>query len=93
MVPHYSSLYSDSLKAEQVLAEQSFDKTSERVAYKLNKTLPAGSKATLKISFQGKLTGSMTGYYRSAYEKDGETKYYALTQFEVCGRCIIPKVI
>lgn len=26
------------------------------------------------------------GYYRSAYEEDGKTKYYALTQFAVCGQ-------
>ena len=33
--------------------------------------------------FGGKLTGSMMGYYKSAWEYEGTTKYYALTQFEV----------
>ncbi|KXN83489.1 Aminopeptidase 2, mitochondrial [Leucoagaricus sp. SymC.cos] len=77
-----ASLYSDTLKAEQVLGEQTFDKTSERVAYNLGSTLPAGSKASLKVYFKGELTGSMMGYYKSTYEKDGKKKYYALTQFE-----------
>ena len=34
------------------------------------------------ISFSGKLTGSMTGYYKSSYEVDGKQKFYTLTQFE-----------
>lgn len=74
---------SDVPGVEQVPAEHAFDKTSERVAYILNTTLPAGSKASLKLAFKGQLTGSMMGYYKSAYEKDGETRYYALTQFQV----------
>lgn len=77
-----ASLYSDTLKIDEVLGEQTIDKTSERVAYNIGATLPAGSKASLKIAFKGELTGSMMGYYRSTYEKDGKTKYYALTQFE-----------
>lgn len=81
----YSSLYSDTLKDRHIPTEQSLDKASERVAYKLNTTLPAGSKASLKIPFKGELTSSLMGYYRSAYEEDGKAKYYALTQFAVCG--------
>jgi aminopeptidase 2 len=79
----FRSLYSDVLKVDQVLSEQTLDKASERVAYNLSATLPAGSKASLKVSLKGELTGSMMGYYKSSYEKDGNTKYYALTQFEV----------
>jgi aminopeptidase 2 len=63
--------------------EQTLDSASERVAYSVNDTLPAGSKASLKVSFKGGLTGSMMGYYKSTYEEEGKTKYYALTQFEV----------
>lgn len=44
---------------------------------------PAGSKAELKIGFEGQLGGSMVGYYKSSYALDGKTKYYALTQFAV----------
>jgi hypothetical protein len=65
-----------------VPTEQTLDNASERVAYSVNETLPAGSKVSLKVSFKGKLTGSMMGYYRSTYEEEGKTKYYALTQFE-----------
>ncbi|KAJ3574305.1 hypothetical protein NP233_g1859 [Leucocoprinus birnbaumii] len=75
-------LSSDSVKVDQVLSAQTFDKESERVSYELGITLPAGSKASLKVAFKGELTGSMMGYYKSTYEEDGKTKYYALTQFE-----------
>lgn len=77
------TLYSDSLKKELAPSEQTLDTASERVAYSVNDTLPAGSKAFLKVSFKGELTGSMMGYYKSTYEEDGKPKYYALTQFEV----------
>jgi len=78
-------LYSDALKTDQVFGQQNIDidQKSERVTYNLSAILPAGSKASFKVSFKGKLTGSMAGYYKSAYEKDGQTRYYALTQFEV----------
>lgn len=71
------------MKEEQDATFDSFDKGQERTTYQLGNTLPAGSKAELKIGFSGKLTGSMTGYYRSSWEEDGKTKYYSLTQFEV----------
>lgn len=79
----HRTLYSDALKAEQDATFASFDKTQERTTYQLSNSLPAGSKAELKIGFTGKLTGSMMGYYKSSWEQDGKTKYYALTQFEV----------
>jgi aminopeptidase 2 len=41
--------------------------------------LAAGTKATLRIGFEGTLTDSLTGYYKSTWEKGT----YALTQFEV----------
>jgi aminopeptidase 2 len=49
----------------------------------LTDVLPAGSKAELKIIFEGELTGNMLGYYKASWEHEGKTKYYALTQFEV----------
>jgi len=70
------------LKAEQVPTFSSFQ-TQERVVYHLTNALPTGSKAQLKIAYGGKLTGSMMGYYKSAWENEGKTKHYALTQFEV----------
>ncbi|KAG5645001.1 hypothetical protein DXG03_007278 [Asterophora parasitica] len=77
-----ASIYSDALKIEQDQAGESFDSTSERVTYAFPTALPAGSKAELKVGFSGKLTGSMTGYYKATYEVDGKEKAYALTQFE-----------
>ncbi|KAG5639616.1 hypothetical protein H0H81_010818 [Sphagnurus paluster] len=77
-----ASIYSDALKIEQEESGGSFDSTSERVTYVFLKSLPAGSKAQLKLGFSAKLTGSMSGYYKSMYEVDGKQKAYALTQFE-----------
>ncbi|KAH9483761.1 Aminopeptidase 2, mitochondrial [Psilocybe cubensis] len=79
-----ASLYSDALKTEQVTSVTAIDKTQERVTYQLTDKLPAGSKAELKIAFAGKLTGAMMGYYKSSWENEGKTEYYALTQFEAC---------
>lgn len=81
--PSHSTLYSETLKAEQVATLSSFNQTQERAVYQLNNALPAGSKAELKIVYAGKLTGSMMGYYKSAWENEGKTEHYALTQFEV----------
>lgn len=47
-------------------------------------SFPAGSKAQLRINFRAALTGDMMGYYYSSWKNEGKTKYYALTQFEVC---------
>lgn len=59
------------------------DEEAERATLPLPVKLPAGSKAELKIDFEGELTGAMMGYYRSAWEHEGKTQYYSLTQFEV----------
>ncbi|THH32969.1 hypothetical protein EUX98_g1220 [Antrodiella citrinella] len=63
-------------------SELTIDDTQERAVLALSSTLPAGSKAQLKVSFAGELTGSMMGYYRAAWEHEGKTKHYSLTQFE-----------
>ncbi|XP_014246647.1 glutamyl aminopeptidase-like isoform X2 [Cimex lectularius] len=45
-------------------------------------TLPAG-KYLLKLDFNGSLTKSIVGFYRSSYSKtDGTTRYLASTKFE-----------
>ncbi|KAF9533368.1 leucyl aminopeptidase [Crepidotus variabilis] len=77
-----ASLTSNALSGEQALEVSTFDKTQERTTFQLSRNLPAGSTAELKIGYSGELTGSMMGYYKSAYEVDGKTKHYALTQFE-----------
>lgn len=78
-----STVYSDALKTSQEPTGQSFDNVQERVAFQLATPLPAGSKGEIKIAFTGELTSSMQGYYKSAWEHEGKTKHYALTQFEV----------
>ncbi|KAF8985615.1 leucyl aminopeptidase [Cyathus striatus] len=75
-------VWCDALDKEQAPVNSHFDSVSERVVYELKSPLPTGSKAVVKIGFSGKLTGSMMGYYRSSWTKDGKTNFYALTQFE-----------
>ncbi len=55
----------------------------ERVAFHLASPIPAQTKAKLKLNFDGLLTDSMVGYFRSSWEDEGEKKYYGVTQFEV----------
>lgn len=78
-------LSSTSLKDDivQKSSEFNFDEDNERVALELPATLPTGSQVKLRLDFAGELTGAMMGYYRSAWEDEGKTKHYTLTQFEV----------
>lgn len=59
------------------------DKATERATLKLPTTLVEGSTVQFRVGFEADLTGALMGYYRSAFQKDGKTKYYSLTQFEV----------
>lgn len=79
-----ASIHSDALQMDQVDSSRKYDPVQERTALHFAKPLPAGSKANLKITFDGKLTGNMMGYYKSSYDVDGKKKFYTLTQFEVC---------
>jgi aminopeptidase 2 len=59
--------------------ETKFDAGTQRATLTFAEDLPAGSKATLRVGFESALIDSMTGYYKSTWEKGT----YALTQFEV----------
>jgi aminopeptidase 2 len=76
------SIYSETLKVQQVQSSRTFEKETERAVVHFANPLPAGSKAQLQVGFQGKLTSSMQGYYKSSWEHEGKQKHYALTQFE-----------
>ncbi|KAH9030818.1 leucyl aminopeptidase [Lactarius hengduanensis] len=58
--------------------ETSFDASTERASLTFAEELPAGIKATLHLGFESELTDSLTGYYKSTWDKG----IYALTQFE-----------
>ena len=60
-------------------AETNFDASTERASLTFAEELPAGTKATLHLGFESQLTDSMTGYYKSTWDRG----IYALTQFEV----------
>lgn len=59
-----------------------FSAEQERATMVLPRTIPAGSKALLTLEFEAELGDTLTGYYRSAWECEGKTAYYALTHFE-----------
>jgi aminopeptidase 2 len=82
------SIYSFASKTHQVQAARTFDTTMGRATVHFPTALPAGSKAQLQIGFEGDLTSNMQGYYKSGWEHEGKTKYYALTQFEVSSSSI-----
>ncbi|KAK7043674.1 Aminopeptidase 2 mitochondrial [Paramarasmius palmivorus] len=77
-----ATVYSDALKKSEAEIEQTYDEKETRVTFKFPTVFPAGSKAELQISYSGELKDNMVGYYRSSWEHEGKTKYYALTQFE-----------
>ncbi|KDQ59543.1 hypothetical protein JAAARDRAFT_33120 [Jaapia argillacea MUCL 33604] len=78
----HASLISDAFKVEQSGLSVLVDKDTERATVQSPTPLPAGSKVQLRVGFEGKLTGSMMGYYKSTWEDQGRKKNYALTQFE-----------
>ncbi|KAI0259093.1 leucyl aminopeptidase [Gloeopeniophorella convolvens] len=64
--------------AEFAPKKTTFDATTQRASLTFAEELPAGTKAILRIGFEGALTDSMTGYYKSTWDKG----IYTLTQFE-----------
>ncbi|KAG8687839.1 Aminopeptidase 2 mitochondrial, partial [Ceratobasidium sp. 395] len=75
---------SDALKTEQTQTVKlaNVDQKSERASVQLATPLPKGSKAKLRMGYEGKLTGSMLGYYYSSAAHEGKPRNYTLTQFE-----------
>jgi aminopeptidase 2 len=70
--------------AELAPVETKFDTSTQRASLTFAEELPAGSKAILRVGFEAILTDSMTGYYKSTWERGT----YALTQFEVRGSAV-----
>lgn len=62
--------------------ERSNDDKQERVLLKFPTTFKKGAKTQLSLGWSAALTGSMVGYYKSAFTQDGVKKHYSLTQFE-----------
>ncbi len=69
------------LNAKPVQAEISYNQKEETATFKFPKTLPKG-KIELKLLFNGILSDSLRGFYKSRYELNGDEKYLATTQFE-----------
>lgn len=58
-----------------------FDTLAETVTLTFSAPLAAG-KAKLTIDYVGELNDRLNGFYRSTYDKDGETRVMGTTQFE-----------
>ncbi|KAJ7641728.1 leucyl aminopeptidase [Roridomyces roridus] len=67
---------------QQWQSTQLVEKDAGRLTVQSPSALPAGSEVQLKIDFNAKLRGSMNGYYKSAWQRDGKTEFYALTHFQ-----------
>ncbi|KAG8900325.1 Aminopeptidase 2 mitochondrial [Tulasnella sp. 403] len=82
------SIHSEALKTEQsqACADLATDKEGERVTAKFGTPLPRGSKAKLRLGWEGQLKDSMMGYYRSCTTHEGKKRHYALTQGLITGR-------
>jgi aminopeptidase 2 len=74
-----STLVLASSGGELTPVETKVDAAAQRISLVFDEEFPAGAKATLRIGFGAALTDSMTGYYKSTWDKG----IYALTQFEV----------
>ncbi|KAI0331193.1 hypothetical protein GY45DRAFT_1249390 [Cubamyces sp. BRFM 1775] len=66
---------------EMNASHQMVDKATQRGIFTFPKLIPAGSNARLTIAFDGILSNSLSGYYRSTGGKD-RTIVYSLTQFQ-----------
>ncbi|MHA1870466.1 MAG: M1 family metallopeptidase, partial [Promethearchaeota archaeon] len=72
-------------------AEYEYNKEKEEIRVKLpakiekkirEKKIEKPDRLYLYFEFSGELNDMLLGFYRSRYEKDGETRYIATTQFE-----------
>ena len=43
---------------------------------------PAQGEICLRIDYQGRINDAMAGFYRSRFEKNGQTRFIAITQFQ-----------
>lgn len=65
----------------QAAAGWEMDEARETVAFRLRKPVAAGEH-TLEVEFSGTLNETLHGFYRSPYQRGGETAWLAMTQFE-----------
>ncbi|KAF5369304.1 hypothetical protein D9758_002818 [Tetrapyrgos nigripes] len=72
---------SDSSNEDHTPSDCSVNEKDKRVTFTFPATFEAGSKLELGIRFAGELKDGVIGYFKSSYEKDGQKKYYSLTQF------------
>ncbi|KAG7696028.1 hypothetical protein KL951_003553 [Ogataea haglerorum] len=63
--------------------ETSYSKDEQSTTFKFgDNVLKAGESVQLYIKFVGELNDKLSGFYRSSYTENGETKYLATTQME-----------
>ncbi|KAK7039363.1 aminopeptidase 1 [Favolaschia claudopus] len=79
-----ASIHCTDLGANEVQSAVTITADEELCRATLNfaNALPSGSKAQAKISYTAPLRATMNGYYKSAWQREGKTEYYALTHFQ-----------
>jgi len=76
-------------RTEQIqIANQTVDKDQDRVTVQVSTTLPAASKAQLRVGFKAPLKGSMTGTVRAYRHRSISHIFpgYYLSQTEIDGK-------
>ncbi|TID29521.1 hypothetical protein CANINC_001916 [Pichia inconspicua] len=78
LLDHFVINGSETLKPSDVV----HDEEEQTTTFKFSNTFKKGTKIQLYIKFIGELNDKMSGFYRSSYQENGQTKYLATTQME-----------
>lgn len=80
---HDTKISSGSTEIATESKRLSYDEDSQTTRIDFDETIPAGSKATLTLTFTGILNDNMAGFYRSSWkDHDGTEQWMATTQME-----------
>jgi aminopeptidase N len=70
------------VKTEDDWRSCAFHIDPEKESMKIFTDLPLNGSFQLQVDYEGQINNQMAGFYRSGYEKDGQTHYIAVTQFQ-----------
>ena len=59
-----------------------FSVDPDKEALQVNLNTPVKGSFQLQVDYDGKINNQMAGFYRSGYEKDGQLRHIAVTQFQ-----------
>ena len=61
-------------------------KKNQTISLTFPETFKKGNKIQLELEYESPLNSNMSGYYKSSYTLNGETKWMSTTQFEPTGK-------